>query len=214
MDLSTDLIEAVHIASSKLISNANGELILSERKRIWSTMGELLIEGNRAIKGIGLTRRTKLASLCVRKVLGLWDEVWPDNYGTRQMLMVADQYLDNSIDFDSAWKRKNSFWGELDNPLFEGNYLAIVNVGFAAVKVVTTALVDEIFDPQNLEEDISDETLDPYQWDASFYAAAAYAGGAPWEEQSNTLRRREFWKWYLNEAVPSAWELQSSSRIQ
>ena len=48
--------------------------------------------------------------------------------------------------------------------------------------------------------------LAPHQWDASLYASAAYAGGFAWEEQSDKLRRREFWQWYLSEAVPSAWE--------
>jgi hypothetical protein len=206
MTLSTELIAAIQNASSALSTNTDGELILPERKQIWRAMGDLLVEGNRAIKGIGLKRRTKLARLCVQKVLALWDEVWPYDDGPRQMLITADQYLNGAIDYDVAWERKNTYWSKLDNLIYEGNHLTIVNVGFAAVKVVTTALVDEIFDPQDPEENISDESLDPYQWDASLYASAAYAGGFAWEEQSDKLRRREFWQWYLIEAVPSAWE--------
>src|SRR6266498_411732 len=164
MALSTELIAAIQSASSSLSTNTDGELILPERKQSWRAMGELLLEGNRAIKGIGLRRRTKLARLCVQKVLALWDEVWPDNDGPRQMLITADQYLNGAIDYDVAWERKNSYWSKLDGLIYEGNHLTIVNVGFAAVKVVTTALVDEIFDPQDPEEDIRDESLDPYQW--------------------------------------------------
>lgn len=165
------------------------------------------MKGNRAVKGFGLSRRTKLATLCAQKVTGLWDEVWPGNTGPSQMLSTAEAYLRDSLDFDSAWKRKNSFWGDLDNLLCEGNHLTVVNVGFAAANVVTTSLVDERFDPQNLEEDILDDALDPYEWDAGFYASAAYSEGFSREEQSNRSRRREFWEWYLIEAVPSSWDL-------
>jgi len=187
MALSTELIAAIQNASSALSTNTDGELILPERKQIWRAMGDLLVEGNRAIKGIGLKRRTKLARFCVQKVLALWDEVWPYDDGPRQMLITADQYLNGAIDYDVAWERKNTYWSKLDNLIYEGNHLTIVN-------------------PQDPDENIRDESLDPYQWDASLYASAAYAGGFAWEEQSNKLRRREFWQWYLIEAVPSAWE--------
>src|SRR5262245_62642738 len=119
MALSAGLTEALQIASSKLNSHADGELVLSERKRVWRSVGPRLVEGNRAVKGIGLIRRTKLAALCVEKALGIWQEVWPDKDGPQQMLVTAERYLSDSIDFDSAWNRMNSFWGELEALLCE-----------------------------------------------------------------------------------------------
>src|SRR6266511_3517511 len=107
MALSTELIAAIQSASSSLSTNTDGELILPERKQIWRAMGELLLEGNRAIKGIGLRRRTKLARLCVQKVLALWDEVWPDNDGPRQILITAAPYLNCAIDYDVARDSKH-----------------------------------------------------------------------------------------------------------
>jgi hypothetical protein len=206
MALSGELIDALQIASSKLNSNINGELVLSERKRVWRALGERLMEGNRAKRGIGLIRRVKLANLCVQKVLGLWQEVWPEKSGPQQMLLTAEQYIGDLIDYESAWERANSFWGELETIICDGKNLTVVNVGFAAANLVTTALRDEKFNPDNLEEEIVDDLLDPYEWDASLYASAAYSSGFVWEEQSNALQRREFWEWYLTEAVPSAWD--------
>ncbi|OYD96307.1 hypothetical protein CDG76_05705 [Nostoc sp. 'Peltigera membranacea cyanobiont' 210A] len=45
--------------------------------------------------------------------------------------------------------------------------------------------------------------------DAAFFAACAYANGAVWETisgKSDSARRLEFWLWWLNVAIPSAWE--------
>jgi len=47
--------------------------------------------------------------------------------------------------------------------------------------------------------------------DSSFFAAAAYAGGAVWDSDSDSLKRREFWEWWLNEAVPMAWDSEPDS---
>jgi Immunity protein Imm5 len=206
MALSAELIETLQIALSKLNSNINGELVLSERKRVWRALRERVVEGNRAVRGPGLIRRVKLATLCVQKVLGLWQEVWPEKTGPQQMLVTAEQYLSDSIDFETAWKRVNTFWAELDTLIYEGKNLTVINVGFAAANTANTALHDEKFNPDDLEEDIFDDGLDPYEWDASLYASAAYSAGFTWEDESNATRRREFWEWYLNEAVPSAWE--------
>lgn len=79
-----------------------------------------------------------------------------------------------------------------------------IAVGFAAVCAVTTALNDEVFGVTELDDLRSDRELDPYEWDASFYASIAYAGGASWESQSSAQKRRAFWEWYLNEGVPIA----------
>src|SRR6266511_4113998 len=92
MALSTELIAAIQSASSSLSTNTDGELIVPERKQIWRAMGELLLEGNRAIKGIGLRRRTKLARLCVQKVLALWDYFLPYNDGPRDILTIPTQH--------------------------------------------------------------------------------------------------------------------------
>jgi hypothetical protein len=52
----------------------------------------------------------------------------------------------------------------------------------------------------------SELETDPLDWDASFNAAVAWAGGATWEPVGNPIMRREFWTWFLTEAVPAAAE--------
>lgn len=52
-----------------------------------------------------------------------------------------------------------------------------------------------------------DQAPDPYYYDAEDPARdAAYAAssGAPFNKPSDPARRREFWTWWLREAVPTA----------
>jgi hypothetical protein len=205
-----ELAGMLDTALIELSNHPNNELILPIRKQIWTLLGPRLIENSKAIHGIGLYRRTRLTMLCTQHVLSIWDKDWLANKGPQQMLSTAEEYLRKQLDYDSAWERMNRFWGELDNSEIGDN--VSISVGFAAANVVAAALNDEQFDP-NDEEDAQflDEDYDPYDWDASFYASIAYAGGAPGDENSDLQRRKEFWEWYLKEAVPTAWEAQEYS---
>lgn len=207
MLLPEELDVALKSAAEGLASHPRSELILPQRKRIWAALGPCLMDkdGIRAVHGIGLQRRTTLAILCARHVRPVWEQVWPNDDDPHQMIKTAELYLNQALDFDSVEERKNQYLGKLDNLLSKGEHEAAINVGFAAGRAVFTALHDEDFDPHNIDDDLMDEDLDVNEWDASFNAAAAYAGGFPWEENSSSTRRREFWEWYLNEAVPLAW---------
>lgn len=51
----------------------------------------------------------------------------------------------------------------------------------------------------------SELELEPESWHASYLASLALTGGAVWEEAgSNPSIRREFWLWYLSDAVSDA----------
>ena len=118
---------------------------------------------------------------------------------------MARNYLEQSVDFDAASARAGDFWTEMDNLMIhEQQNQAPLIAGYAADCVVSVALFDESFDPDNPHDNTQDEDLDPYEWDAAYYAAMVYAGGASWNEASSPARRREFWEWYLREAVPAA----------
>ena len=71
MDLSP-VSETLLDAEAALAANANGELVLPARKRIWAAMGPRELNGPRAIIGPPLGRRTGLALLAVRYVLPIW----------------------------------------------------------------------------------------------------------------------------------------------
>jgi Immunity protein Imm5 len=49
---------------------------------------------------------------------------------------------------------------------------------------------------------LSEAEIYPEDWEASLYASMAVAGGPVWEESGDVARRRDFWTWYLMEAVP------------
>lgn len=51
----------------------------------------------------------------------------------------------------------------------------------------------------------TDVELIPEYRDAAYYASVAYAGGNPTDPISDADRRRQFWSWYLAEAVPAAY---------
>jgi hypothetical protein len=48
--------------------------------------------------------------------------------------------------------------------------------------------------------------VDLSEWHASFWASVAFAHGTPWNLASDAARRQAFWEWWLDEAVPTAWE--------
>jgi hypothetical protein len=52
--------------------------------------------------------------------------------------------------------------------------------------------------------DADDDDLDSEDWDASFMAAMASAGGAVGDPAARPERRRAFWTWYLRVAVAEA----------
>ena len=51
----------------------------------------------------------------------------------------------------------------------------------------------------------SDADLVPEFRDAACYASVAYAAGAPADASSDADRRRDFWFWYLTDALPAAY---------
>ncbi len=80
-----------------------------------------------------------------------------------------------------------------------------VEVGYAAVEALHTAVADEEFDPSAIDVSLTDEDVDAYGHDTAFAAAADYAGGATWMPNSDASKRREFWQWWRAFAIPAAW---------
>ncbi len=197
------------LAESKkaLADNSEGHLRLPYRRRIWRAYGPVRVENSRAVISEGLMRRANLARLCAEHVLPIWREGFPEDDRPQWMLDAVRQYLTGRLSFDVAYDAKSNFWGKLEGLMCEGKRFNSIYAGFAAVNAITTALKDEYFGlPQNEETELDDD-LDPYGWDASFLSSLAFAGGAAWEPQSSVGKRREFWQWYLKEAVPKSLEI-------
>jgi Immunity protein Imm5 len=154
----------------------------------------------------GWQRRLVLAIETTRHVLPLWEQALPHNTIPQRALTLAKRSLISRINEEQIWKARNTSWVQL---LDLGNnneeLQSILGVGFAALQALSVALQDEQFDESEITLDTKDQDSDPETLDASYFAAAAFAHGTIWEEQSSSSKRRAFWEWWLNEAVPLAW---------
>ena len=206
MALPRELDQVIYGGLQALASNANGELVLRFRRKIWRAFGPVVLDGKKAVIGDALIRRTRLAHRCASQVLPIWYQAFQGDNNPERMLTTAQRYLRGDISWDAAWEIKNRSWSKLDDLINEGKHLNAVYTGYSAANVITTALSDERFALPEVKAAQLDDDLDPYEWDASFCASIAYANGAPWDDQSNKERRREFWKWYLSAAIPEIWK--------
>jgi hypothetical protein len=153
-----------------------------------------------------------LAIAAVERVLPPWDGHFPGDDWPRRMIDAARGYLAGSVSFEEAerawvegWSRGDSVNNEsFDRGDEQGIDLALVC--YAASRAVFAALYDERFDPGRAAgSGEEDGEIEPDEQDAAYIAAAAVAGGYLKDPRSDKAARREFWEWYLAEAVPAAW---------
>jgi hypothetical protein len=196
-----DLSEAIRLSSEALRQNSAGELPLYDRRRIWKAFGEREKDSSGSPTGAGWQRRCYLAVLCVQHVLPLWQSVYMSDERPQQMLKITDQLMQSAYDSDKALQEQQSFFDELGDAANEN--ISAACVGYASVQAVTVATVD--LDDDNFDPVETDHDLDAYQWDTSYYASMAAAGGDIFVEGSNVERSVAFWNWFLNQAVPTAY---------
>jgi immunity protein Imm5 of predicted polymorphic toxin system len=196
--LPPELQSALQFASDALRNDPSGALPLPYRRAIWAALGPP------TPRGPGHRRRVDLDVRTVQRVLPIWQSAHADDDRPLQMLQLAQSVLDGTVDADSATRTRDRFEVEVQD--LEDEDFAPGYVGDAAVHAVVTAEVDhqpDAFPPQTRDED-----LDADQWDTSYYAAAAASGtapGDPSDDNQSQERRRGFWRWYLEEAVPAAY---------
>jgi len=182
------------------------DLPLGYRHAIYAKLGPRLeVSRNNA----GHKRRTVLAFLTVQHVLPLWEKARPHDDTPHQILAKVEQVMSSweagSLDLQSVQREAGEFWTYMDNVALESSGKDVVEVGYAAVEALHTAVADEEFDPSAIDYNLTDEDVDAYEHDAAFAATVNYAGGATWEPDSDATKRREFWSWWLTSAIPAAW---------
>lgn len=187
------------------------DLTLGYRQAIWAAFGPALdtyqTYGSEAAL-VGHQRRVFLAVLTVRHVLPIWLNVWPNNQSPRRLLTHVEQVMKGKMSKDMALDVINRWWDVVDELGARSQNMA-VTVGFAALQALATAAVDEMFEPDEIDVNLTDsEEFDNN--DASFYAAVAYANGPIWKIAANakpdSAKRGQFWQWWLTEAVPAAYK--------
>jgi hypothetical protein len=120
-----------------------------------------------------------------------------------KLIISIEDYISGKTEGNSIVDECDSLMTKLDNLRPSERYSLAKCVGFAVIRAATISLHDETFIVFNDEQDL-DENYDPYDWDAAYHTSIACANGGPWDASSNVEKRREFWLWYINEAVPKA----------
>jgi hypothetical protein len=185
------LDQACARARDRLARDGDGHLPLGARQGVWTAMGPRGDAGARL-------RRTALAAACVAQTRPLWDARYPGNPLPGELLAVIGALVRGEVDPEEAEEMSEHGWNNAMYLAGEEPHPA-VGVGLAAAQALGVALYDERFDADGLDEDRPDGD-DPESFDASFYAAAAQAGGLPGDPDSDPARRRAFWEWWLDQA--------------
>lgn len=182
------------------------DLILGYRYAIKATFGPRyypLIASDES--QAGHRKRTLLTIKTTQHVLPLWKSAFPNNDTPDLLLEKARQVLSGKYSREVAFQEVGEAWSYMDSFLFglTETDQAVAIVGYASVKAVAIAVEDEPIDAAYVNLDLTDEEIDAYDHDGAFEACLAYAGGPPWRPESSSDKRREFWEWWLLEAVPS-----------
>jgi hypothetical protein len=184
------------------------DLNLGWRWAIYAAFGSRLLD-EETIDMSGYLRRTALACLSVRKVLPIWERAKPADRTAHQILAQAEQVLHAQVNPQTLTQKPAAYWTLMDGYIYHaiknGEDTTFVLVGYGAACALSVALWDEKFDPNRVDYNLTEASFDPYEWDVAFHTAAAYSGGVTWRGHSNSVKRREFWQWWLTEAVPKAW---------
>jgi len=149
----------------------------------------------------------KLAIIAVEKVLPIWENQWPTDKRPHDLLANAKHVLAGLISTkegrlmaEAAFDQTAEWMGTLDEANGNKEPLAASIVLAAAVECLFEASGVHTFSGINPAKTEAD--LDPWSTDTAGWAASSYAG--PWyDSASDPKRRREFWDWWITEAVPS-----------
>lgn len=203
MSLSESLSDLLSKALLAIHNHSNHDLNLGYRQAIWSKLGTNNTKSD-FLDSVGHKRRALLAISTARKVISIWNKTWPTDNRPSFILAKAEEVINGATDGKKAAKFGDEFWTLLEHHIGEDNNISIY-AGTSAVKALFVAVQDEQFDESNIDYQRTDADVDVYDLDTSYFAAAAYAHGSIWEPDSDPAKRREFWEWWLQEAVPAAW---------
>ncbi len=196
-DLRQQIEVAVQRAVAALTGHPAGDLDLGYRHAIWAALGPRGSSDGRA-------RRTTLALLSAKHVLPSWTKAYPHDDTALRLIDLTNGVASGAVDAAAAKAALETAWGELDELEMQGGEISALSAGYAAAAALRAALHDELFDDGHLDLTVTDADVDPEWTDAAFAAAAAHAGGPLGSTTADPARRRDFWRWWLETAVPEA----------
>lgn len=198
-ELPEELTERITAALDALEIEPDGRLPLQWRRKVRDRFGP---EAEGLDRSPGRRRRVQLDRLCAEHVMPYWRSALPDDPRPSRMLELADELLAGRADPSAAEREKDRFEVDILDMESAGMDSRAASAGQAAVGVVLSTLAADY--SSDLPADANDDDLDSDQWESCYFASLAEGSypGAPDEEPE---ARREFWRWFLRQAVPLAY---------
>lgn len=163
-----------------------------------------------------------LGILTARYVLPIWHAALPiwteipqdipdNNLLPDQLITLAENVVAGITDLQAAWQEVNDQWyvvgtiGDEFTAHRDDVPLVTYYACDTALRALYEALNTDFLGQLPGRADYTDETM-PDEWrDSASSAVVAYAGGGE-AEAVDVLKRRLFWEWWLQEALPTAWK--------
>lgn len=181
-------------------ANIKGILSLRLRRKIWRAM----VDPEDA--DATYRRRVMLQVLCVRQVQHLWDRAFPNDGRVEEMMAIAEQLIRQQISPEEAELRSDDFLNEIYDEVENYNSITqpAVYVADASIHTVVSACYRNP-DYNTSSTTTDDDELLPDSLEPSYACASAAAGALNWQpiKDTDVAARREYWSWYLDEAIPT-----------
>lgn len=190
-------------------ANADGgavdQSVLAAARSAIGSDGDLPVEHRVALqtelRRADWRRWCRLELDCAERVLSIWRTVEPSTRPV-ELLALARRALE-----DSSLRRRLEEAADLfDAELQDAEVTADNDAAHAAGWAARQAAYAVVAGAPALGDRIPRDE-DPWDWSAAFAGSIAWAGGATWPSFGRTgdpVRRRDYWRWYLDEAVPAA----------
>ncbi|WP_179296961.1 Imm5 family immunity protein [Burkholderia ubonensis] len=189
------------LSSSQALITSDGELPAAARKDILQLI-EVLSSAEHA--NAGHMRRARLAMICAREVVDRLSPYADVLAAARTIFASGIDALAGKCDLTLLERNNGEYHTKVIN-LFEYGEVAFVPVyaGMTVFSAINTILYDTNFDVVGENE----KTVPPDDWDVGYYGALAVSGSAIWEAKGGAESRRSYWLWYLENALPRAWDV-------
>ncbi|KAG8155164.1 Imm5 family immunity protein [Burkholderia catarinensis] len=192
---------ADELSSAQALITLDGELPAAVRRGILQLIEEL---SSAEHADAGYLRRARLAIICAREVVDRLSPYADVLVTARTILASGIAALAGKYDL-SVLQRHNDEYHTKVVDLFEHGEVAFVPVyaGMTVFAAINTILYDTNFEVVGENE----KSVPPDDWDVGYYGALAVSGSAIWEAKGGAESRRLYWLWYLESALPRAWDV-------
>ena len=195
--------------------NVKGILSLPTRVRIWRAMLDP------ADDETSYQHRVRLKIACVRHVLPVWYQGFPDDQRVEEAIAFTQDLMDGRVTdirqarrfaedlLDSVMNDLSSSATEVEPGVLKPDATKEASsfvADAASMMTISACYRDPDMDLwEEFDDMVDDDELLPDSLESSYSCASAAAGALNWQplEQTDVPARRAFWAWYLDEAIPT-----------